>query len=125
MSDKESFDQEYEREREEARAEGTDFLEREDDLPEPDLYRTASDLARLLLDAGEDLTQLKAQLGLPSEEPARWEHLDIARAASYARETHQEAFAALVTTHPWLENIAENYGYGAMGSLADKFLGHR
>ena len=104
--------------------EETRFIEREDDLPEPDHYAAARDLAALLKKAGEDLPALSAQIGLAGEDPSSWEMLDIARAASYARDTHADAFAALRAEHPWLERAADSSAHDALGSLSDRFLGH-
>ncbi len=114
----------YERAVAAARDEGTDFIELPDDLPEPDLYHAARDLAELLRAGGEDLPRLAQQIGLPGDDAALWERLDVARAASYARDAHGEAFARLVAAHPWLEEAAQSSAHDALGSLADSFLGH-
>ena len=137
----------YERDVERASEEGTDFIERtddlpppdhyhaprdlaellragRDDLPPPDHYHAARDLAEMLRGRGEDLAALAGEIGLPDVDPARWERLDVARAASYARETYGDAFTRLVAAHPWLEDAAQSSAHDALGSLADRFLGH-
>jgi len=114
----------YERDVERAREEGTDIIERTDDLPPPDHYRAARDLAEMLRARGEDLAALAGEIGLPDVDPARWERLDVARAASYARERHPEAFASIAADHPWLGEAAEGSAHDALGALADRFLGH-
>ena len=117
-------DSRYERDLERAQAEGTDFIERTDDLPEPDRYHAARGLADLLREGGEDLPRLAGEIGLAGEDPALWESLDVARAAAYAREKHAEPFGKLVEAHPWLAASADSAAPGALGSLADRFLGH-
>ena len=117
-------DESYERDVARAREEGTDFIERADDLPPPHHYHAARDLAGILRDAGEDLSQLAGEIGLPGDDPSRWERLDIARAASYARDKHADAFARVTADHPWLGDAADESAHDALGSLADRFLGH-
>ena len=114
----------YEREVARAREEGTDFIERTDDLPPPDHYHAARDLAEMLRAGGEDLPRLAGEIGLPGDDPARWERLDVARAASYARDRHGDAFARVAANHPWLNESADETAHDALGALADRFLGH-
>ncbi len=114
----------YERDVARAREEGTDFIERTDDLPPPDHYHAARDLAEMLRAGGEDLLGLAAEIGLPGDDPSRWERLDVARAASYAREKHADAFARVAADHPWLSDSADETAHDALGALADRFLGH-
>ena len=116
-------DSQYERDVARAREEGTDFVELENDLPEPDRYGAAKDLARLLSERGENWAELAGEVGLPGEDPALWEALDIARAASYARAKYREAFAGVVVSHPWLEAAADSSAHDAIGSMADRFMG--
>lgn len=103
--------------------EGTGFIEIKDDLPEPDRYRAASDLARMLTERGEDLGELGEHIGLASDDPADWEALDIARAASFARHHHRDGFDRLRAAYPWLEAAADSSAHDALGSLTDRFLG--
>jgi hypothetical protein len=117
-------DSQYQRDLAAARDEGTGFIELQDDLPPPDHYHAAQDLAGLLTQGGEDLSRLAPEIGLPGADPALWERLDVARAASYARERYGDAFARLVAAHPWLEEAAQSSAHDALGSLADRFLGH-
>ncbi len=114
----------YERDVQRAREEGTDFIERTDDLQPRDHYRAARDLAEMLRGRGEDLAALAAEIGLPDVDPVRWERLDVARAASYARARHPDAFAPVAAEHPWLGEAAEEGTHDPLGALADRFLGH-
>ncbi len=114
----------YERDVERARAEGTDFIERTDDLPPHDHYHAARDLAEMLRAGGENLIELASAIGLPGDDPSRWERLDVARAASYAQDRHGDAFARVAADHPWLGEAAETSTHDALGALADRFLGH-
>lgn len=114
----------YERDLARARDEGTDVIERTDDLPAPDHYQAARDLARLLTESGEDLGRLAGEIGLPGDDPARWERLDVARAASYARDRYEGAFTRLAAAHPWLQDAADSSAHDALGTLGDRFLGH-
>jgi hypothetical protein len=113
----------YERDLARARDEGTDIIERTDDLPPPDHYRAARDLAELLTGEGEDLDALAGEIGLPGSDPALWERLDVARAASYAHDTYGAAFARVAAAHPWLAEWAARNDHGALGTLGDRFLG--
>lgn len=117
-------DEGYEQDVARARAEGTDFIERTDDLPPPDHYHAARDLAEMLRAGGEDLAQLAGEIGLPDDDPSRWERLDVARAASYARDKHADAFVRVAADHPWLNDSADGSAHDALGSLADRFLSH-
>ncbi|MBC8104027.1 MAG: hypothetical protein H7Z41_15750 [Cytophagales bacterium] len=104
----------YTRDRASAEDDGTALGERTDDLPPADLYHAAAALADLLV---EDLPREWEYIGLPDTDPARWESLDVARAAGYARERRAEGFAALVVRFPWLESKADQ----AYGAHADGF----
>jgi len=116
-------DSNYEEDLSNARDDNTDLIERTDDLPAPDHYHAARDLARLFADAGENLSQLASDIGLPGDDPALWERLDVARAAAHARERHPDAFGRVAAAHPWLNKSADESTPGALGSLADRFLG--
>ena len=106
-----------------ARDDGTDLIERTDDLPAPDHYHAARDLADLLDAEGENIAALAAEIGLPGDDPALWERLDVSRAAAYARERHPDAFARVAQAHPWLAESASDSAPGALGALGDRFLG--
>ena len=116
-------DANYEEDLSNARDDNTDLIERTDDLPAPDHYHAARDLTRLFADSGENLSQLADDIGLPGDDPALWERLDVARAAAYARDRYPEAFVRVAAAHPWLNESAEESTPGALGSLADRFLG--
>ena len=60
----------YERDLARARDEGTDILERTDDLPPPDHYGAARDLVDLLVASGEDMNALVEEIGIPGADPA-------------------------------------------------------
>lgn len=115
-----SDDDNFARDLARARDENTDFLEVPNDLPPPDRYHAARDLADLLKN---DLPARLEEIGLPDVDPARWESLDIARAASFAREAYPNEFSAVVASHPWLENSADQSAHDALGALGDRFLG--
>lgn len=98
---------------------GGNFQELPDDLPPPDKYHAARDLADLI---GEpELAEKRDVIGLTSEDPARWESLDIARAASYAREAYPAGFERIVLAHPWLNEAAASASHDALGALEDSF----
>ena len=99
----------YTRDRTSAEDDGTALPERTDDLPPSDLYHAAAALAELLAD---DLASEAEYIGLADSDPARWESLDVARAAGYARKSHSDAFATLVQRFPWLEDSADQ-AFGA------------
>lgn len=104
----------YDRERAAAEDDGTALLERADDLPPSDLYHAAFALAELLAD---DLPQQAEYIGLVDLDPARWELLDVARAADYARRNRATGFAELTTRFPWLGKAADQ----SFGALGDSF----
>lgn len=106
-----------------ARDEGTDLIERTDDLPASDHYHAARDLADLLGAKGENLALVASEIGLPGDDPALWERLDVSRAAAYARAQHPDAFENVAAMHPWLADSADDTTPGALGSLGDRFLG--
>lgn len=116
-------DPRYEDDLARARDEGTDLIERTDDLPASDHYHAARDLADLLGAKGENLALIASEIGLPGDDPALWERLDVSRAAAYARAQHPDAFENVAATHPWLADSAEDSTPGALGSLGDRFLG--
>ncbi len=99
----------YTRDRAAAEDDGTALLERTDDLPPSDLYHAAAALAELLAD---DLPGEAEYIGIADTDPARWESLDVARAADYARSKHAEKFALLVARFPWLDSAADQ-SFGA------------
>ena len=103
----------YERDRAAAEDDGTALLERTDDLPPSDLYHAAAALAQLLAD---DLPREAEYIGLVDLDPARWESLDVARAADYARKNYASGFAELTSRFPWLgESADQSYGAHADG----------
>lgn len=104
----------YASDRAAAEDDGTALPERTDDLPPSDLYHAAAALAELLAD---DLPREAEYIGLADTDPARWESLDVARAADYARKNHHDAFAPLVRRFPWLEDAADQ----SFGAHADGF----
>ncbi len=116
-------DARYEDDLADARDEGTDRIERTDDLPAPDHYHAARDLADLLGAKGENLALVAGEIGLPGDDPALWERLDVSRAAAYARAQHPTAFENVAAVHPWLAGSADDSTPGALGSLGDRFLG--
>lgn len=105
-----------------AQADGTGFIER-DDLPEGDHYHAARELADLLTGQGETLATLAPEIGLASDDPARWERLDVARAASYVRDRYPEALEPLLSRHPWLDTAAKSGAHDALDALGNSFLG--
>ncbi len=112
-----------ERELAAARDEGTDIIDRENDLPPPAHYRAASDLHRLFTEKQENFLELAEEIVLPGDDPALWERLDVARAASYAQEKYPDDFAAVAEAHPWLQESADSSAHDALGSMGDRFLG--
>jgi hypothetical protein len=85
-----------------------------DDFPPSDLYHAAAALAELL---ASDLPREAEYIGLVDTDPARWESLDVARAADYARTKHGDGFARLVSRFPWLDSAADQ----SFGAHADGF----
>lgn len=115
------MDDEQQRADRQASEAGEGFREIPDDLPPPDQFQAARDLAELI---GEnELTEKRDEIGLPSIDPALWESLDIARAASYAREKYPSGFERVVLSHPWLNESADSASHDALGTLGDQFLG--
>lgn len=112
----------YQRDLARARDTNTDLIER-DDLPAPDHYHAARDLAELLTSQGENVAQLAGEIGLPGDDPALWERLDVSRAAAHARARYPDAFAPVAQAHPWLAESADESSPGALGALGDSFLG--
>jgi hypothetical protein len=94
--------------------EGTALLERTDDLPPADLYHAAVALADLLKN---DLPREAEYIGIVDSDPARWQSLDVARAADYARKNRSGEFTELIPRFPWLEKAADQ----AYGAHADGF----
>lgn len=107
-------DENYARAREAAEEDGTALPERTDDLPPSDLYHGAVALAKLL---EGDLPDALEFIGLPDTDPSRWEALDVARAADYARKHRPDAFASLTERFPWMAEIADQ----SFGAHADGF----
>lgn len=119
MTDQPMNEQEDRRLSQEAAEAGAGFREIADDLPPPDQYHAARDLAALI--GEQELTEKRDEIGLPSADPARWESLDIARAASYAREHYPAGFERVILAHPWLNESADSASHDALGALADQF----
>lgn len=111
-------DANYERERVGAEEDGTALQEQEGDFPPADLYHAAQALADAL---GNDLTEHQEVIGVPDTDPTRWERLDVARVASYARHHRGEAFTSLLSQYPWLAEYADSASHDAMGALSDQF----
>ena len=104
----------YDSERAAAEDDGTALSERTDDLPPSDLYHAAAALAELL---ANDLSEQAEYIGIVDLDPARWESLDVARAADYARRNRATGFAELTARFSWLENAADQ----SFGALGDSF----
>jgi hypothetical protein len=104
----------YASDRTAAEDDGTALAERTDDLPPPDLYHAAVALAGLL---ANDLPREAEYIGLADIDPVRWESLDVARAAEYARKNHKDGFASLAARFPWLAAAADQ----SFGAHADGF----
>ena len=96
------------------------FVEREDDLPPPDKYHAARDLAEAI--GAAELSAHQGEIGLPDIDPARWESLDIARAAAWAQAHRPDALARAAEAHPWLRDSAASVSPDAAGALVDGFL---
>jgi len=117
-----SHEAHYERERAAAEDDGTAILELTDDAPPADLYHAAKELADLI--GPESLADLRDTIGVADVDPARWESLDVSRAAGYARSFDPDGFSRLVLTYPWLEDAAGRSHHDALGTLADRFVDH-
>lgn len=112
----------YERDRAAAEEDGTAIPELTDDAPPKDLYHAAKELADLI--GPEALADLRDTIGVADTDPARWESLDVARAAGYARSSDPDGFSRLTLTYPWLEESAGRAHHDALGTLADRFVDH-
>jgi hypothetical protein len=119
MTDSTMNEQEDRRLSQEAAEAGAGFREIPDDLPPPDQFQAARDLAALI--GEQELTQKLDEIGLPSADPSGWESLDIARAASYARDHYPAGFERILLAHPWLSESAASASHDALGALADQF----
>ncbi len=104
-----------------AHADGTALPEITDgsDLPPADLYHGAEALAQILAD---DLPENWQNIGLADTDPARWESLDVARAAAFAVRNRRAAFDALLERFPWLAAYGSGHSADPLGAMADQFL---
>ena len=112
-------DTSYERERRKAEEDGTALVEQTDDFAPADMYHAAREIADALGES--ELREKWETIGVAGVDPTLWERLDVARAASYLRHHHPDAFTGLTPRYPWLAEYADSAAHDPMGALSDQF----
>ena len=90
------------------------------DMPPPDLFHAAQELAVKLAALPNGDKEARA-LNLSLSEPALWGMLDVRRAASVMRDNHPQPWKEIASRYPWLDEAADEGGSDAMDAMANQF----
>ena len=113
-------DANYDRDRKTAEADGFALAESTNDMPPPDLFHAAQELATKLSALPDGEAEARA-LNLSLSEPALWGMLDVRRAASVLRDKHPHLWSETSARYPWLKEAAEKGGSDAIEAMANQF----